>query len=601
MFFKKTIIILLFLSLSGCFSGGSENEYKNKIINSEKIKSNIINLIKNNDFDKAYLVLESNKSKINNYRYLFEFIEEGELIVIKNELNNKASFESMEGMMLLKINRALIPLMESGSLEMDYDDLMDRFKSLSHKLPGYYGVDKNTAYDIFSMYMLGLFDDEDNISDYIYRKDDDYLGNESVLSNRSSCIKHQYTLSCKTNDSDNNKVIYLENDLRKIKKGLKFLFKSIRYDENIDNDYFSFNENKLFWNNLGISYSIKINEINNLTLKRDDDYSLKNWVIIINDDKNKELILDYGDLNEFKVIPFVSSLAYILNNYKSSSSPPIDLNIPDEILALLQKKNLLARHGGSILQAVDMADYVSDAMMVAGVVSTGGASLAAMGSKKAASKAAKAELKKFFFKSIKSLINTSLKLTKSFKNISKLKMSNISVILDFRKYCRKNKSCTLSNFKKLRKKQKKIKVANKKDFKAIKSDRHRDQLKKNMKNMGKSCKAGEQAHHIIPVNIALKIIDNISCSGLYDKNSKYYINGLNNGICLSSKNNISSASHSGSHPRYDEQIMDYLTRNKNSSCDEIFEKVVNCAKKSLSHDINIGMKINSTALILCEL
>jgi len=42
---------------------------------SEKVSENIVSLVENNKYDDAYTLLDNNKTTINNFNYLIDFIE----------------------------------------------------------------------------------------------------------------------------------------------------------------------------------------------------------------------------------------------------------------------------------------------------------------------------------------------------------------------------------------------------------------------------------------------------------------------------------------------------------------------------------------------
>ena len=485
----------------------------------------------------------------------------------------------------LKINRAI----DSTTFFAD-GELLEVSKKLSIDLINYYGVDRRTAYRIFSMYMVGLFGDENNISNYVTINDGDAIRNDNALNADDNCTIDKYGKSCIANTSDTYKPFFLKKELKNNNKHTDFLFET---NNQYDKLNFSFDKKRLFWKSYGeyverngendystINNSILISDIKSLRLDRNTHpFKDDSWSLVINNNESKTIYLDYftnlKNISDFEITPFSSALVFILNNYKNSALEPISLELSNKAAALLQNEDywnrVKAKYGDSAIVVMEVADVVSDGVMI--VSSAGAATAGVIVAKKGVTRVAIKAAAKALVSRVKSeLIQSVFNLKKSFSSLSKLRKTKLSDIF---------------------KKRKKNRI-NKKTFE--KSTSHSTQLKN---SMSKICKSGEQAHHLIPINIAKKFLNKKICSDIYDKNSPLYINGINNGICLSSKKNIFSASHSGAHGKYDNQIKNYLEQDTKGSCETV-KRIFNCAKESLLHQLNIADSVNNSMLVLCE-
>ena len=188
---------------------------------SEKVSENIVSLVENNKYDDAYTLLDNNKTTINNFNYLIDFIEKKEKVYIKEEFNKNALLSAFYNMKSLKINRAI----DSTTFFSD-GELLEVSKKLSIDLINYYGVDRRTAYRIFSMYMVGLFGDENNISNYVTINDGDAIRNDNALNADDNCTIDKYGKSCIANTSDTYKPFFLKKELKNNNKHTDFLFET---------------------------------------------------------------------------------------------------------------------------------------------------------------------------------------------------------------------------------------------------------------------------------------------------------------------------------------------------------------------------------------
>jgi len=439
------VVLVIILAISYTFIFNDSPIIKNNKVYTNKIDINniITSLVKDNKFNKAYDALErySKNHDGNDFNYLHVLIQKKEKRYVKHLFNRNSLLSAYQNMKILKGNRAL----ENAYAENSGKVLEDS-KRISLDLLNYYGVKNRTAYRIFAMYINGIFGEEQSLNKYVSVNNNGVnVINDELQKDDDNCIIDKYGMNCVASINDNYKPFMLRDELTKNGDLTHFLFKTnSRY-----NDFqFSFDKKTLNWKNpdkddLTTSNRILINDIKSIELKRNTKFinlfSLEDgeiWYLVINSDQNKKIYLDYyrnlKRTSESEILPFVSSLVFILNNYKSTSLEPISFKLSDKVTNILQNKDYWAKisatYGDPFISTLETVDTLSD---IAFLASTGGAAAAGgIAVKKLASKAAiKAISKKIIGKVKTSIITSSFKLKDIFKNIKEMKSSNIDKMI----------------------------------------------------------------------------------------------------------------------------------------------------------------------------
>jgi hypothetical protein len=155
----------------------------------------------------------------------------------------------------------------------------------------------------------------------------------------------------------------------------------------IDDSIFAFDENYLYLGDESNVSVLKINDIKTINIDVDNTIYSQSWIATFNDKKVK------FNVNDIQILPLLNSITYILNQYKDEKNNSIEISMSEKASGIIQSKDIwekyLIKYSGSVENSLNIADDVSDGILVLGAFETGGISLASMAEKKLAVKAAK--------------------------------------------------------------------------------------------------------------------------------------------------------------------------------------------------------------------